>query len=41
METRERTQIGVGGLNLSAVIAQDHAPGLARAMSKFSKFRKP
>ena len=40
MEARERAQIGVGGDNLSAVIAQDHAPGHAREMSKFSKFRK-
>ena len=31
---------GVGGDNLSAVIAQDHAPGHARAMSKFSEFGK-
>ena len=31
---------GVGGLNLSRVIAQDHAPGLAREMSKLSKFRE-
>ena len=40
MEARERAQIGVGGDNLSAVIAQDDAPGHARAMSKFSEFGK-
>ena len=40
METRDRASRGVGGLNLSRVIAQDHAPGQARAMSKFSEFVK-
>lgn len=29
---------GVGGANLSEVFAQDHAPTLARTMSKFREF---